>query len=113
MKWRPGQREAFDAELSAAASDEARGEARPAFAHLERAHILGQRSTWAHASVHWRMLRFGWRRRDVREVAGQVPRILAALTNSMLWVPTRNTGGVDVHPLRPMPIPHDLRRWLE
>ncbi len=113
MRWRPGQRAAFDAELRAAARDEAGGDPQSAFAHLERAHVLGQRSTRAHVRVHWRMLRFGWRRRDMREVAGQVPRILAALTKSMIWVPIGNTGGSNVHPLRTMPVPDDLRRYLE
>ena len=42
-----------DAELRAAELDAA-----SEFAHLERAHILGQASTLEHVRVHWRMLRW-------------------------------------------------------
>ncbi len=40
------------AELDAAAACEARGEPAPAFAHLERAHVLDQASTAEHVRVH-------------------------------------------------------------
>ena len=33
-----------------------------AFAHLERAHILGQSFAFAHANVHWWMLKVAWKR---------------------------------------------------
>tara|TARA_R100000322_G_scaffold159310_1_gene120175 strand:- start:905 stop:1048 length:144 start_codon:yes stop_codon:yes gene_type:complete len=39
-----------------------------AFARLERAHILSQRSTLAHAATHLRILKLGWHKRDGREV---------------------------------------------
>lgn len=39
-----------DAELNAAAIDPEHG-----FAHLERAHVLGQASTREHVRVHWHM----------------------------------------------------------
>jgi hypothetical protein len=113
MTWKTGQREAFAQELEAAFDREARGDSLAAFAHLERAHILGQRRPLAHARVHWRMLRIGWHRRDSREVFGQVIRAVAALTKSMIWVPVGNTGGANVHPLRSMPVPQDLRRFVD
>ena len=102
MSWKSGQKEAFGREIDAAFSAQARGDAQTEFAHLERAHILGQRSTLAHTYAHWRMLRFGLRHRDFREVTGQVVRMLAALTKSMIWVPVGNTGGADVSPFRPL-----------
>lgn len=98
-----------DAELRAADEAEARGAPGAAFAHLERAHVLGQAATVEHVRVHWRMLRWGLRRRDARECAGQVLRIVGAATKTALGlVPHGNTGGANVSPIAPMPIPPDL-----
>ena len=113
MNWKPGQREAFAAELEAARNAQAEGHAAVAFARLERAHILGQRSTFAHLRVHWLMFVHGLRHRDLREVAGQVPRMLAALAKTLVWVPKGNTGGARVSAFASMPIPDDLRRYLD
>ena len=32
---------------------------------------------------------------------------------SIFWVPTGNTGGANVNPLKPMPVPDDLRPYLD
>jgi len=82
------------------------------FYHLERAHILGQRSTVKHTYAHWLMFRAGLQRRDFREVLGQVPRMLASLLFSRIWVPLGNTGRSRVPAMKPMPIPEDLRHLL-
>lgn len=82
------------------------------FAHLERAHVLSQRMTIRHTHVHWLMLVAGLRRRDCREVAGQVPRMLASVLFSRLWVPRGNTGRARVSALKPMPVPEDLRHLV-
>ena len=58
---------------------------------------------------HGLMLVAGWHRSDWREVAGQVPRMLASLLFSRLWVPRGNTGRARVSAFRPMPVPDDLR----
>ena len=80
-----------------------------AFAHLERAHILSQYSTRDHVRVHAAMLRWGIAQGDLREVAGQVLRIVAAATKTAFgWVPVGNTGGANVSPVKPMPLPADL-----
>lgn len=84
-----------------------------AFIHLERAHVLGQRRTWRHVRVHGLMLLGGWQRGDLREVLGQLPRALAALLFSRVWVPPGNTGRSRVGAFTPMPIPEDLRRHLD
>lgn len=89
-----------------------RGEPAAALIWLERAHILGQRLSLPHAHAHWLMLRAGWQLRDWREVAGQVPRIFAALLFSRLWVPLGNSGRARVSAFRPMPISEELRRLL-
>ncbi len=81
-----------------------------AFHHAERAHILGQRYLVPHAHTHWWMLRIGWRRRDGREVTGQLLRVLAVLPGFVTgWIPKGNTGGANVSALRPMQIPDDLK----
>ncbi|PTS85945.1 hypothetical protein DBR00_09360 [Pseudomonas sp. HMWF032] len=83
-----------------------------AFAWLERAHILTQRRPLLHAKSHWLMLTLGWQQRDYREVAGQLPRIIAALLASRIWVPVGNTGRARVSAFRPMPVPEELHRLL-
>ncbi|MEK1908071.1 MAG: DUF3703 domain-containing protein [Pseudomonas sp.] len=80
---------------------------------LERAHILGQRLPLPHARAHWLMLRAGWALGDWREVLGQVPRILAALLFSRLWVPLGNSGRARVSAFKPMPLSAELKRLLE
>ena len=85
-----------------------------AFAHLERAHVLGQASTREHIRVHWRMLRWGLARRDLREVLGQVFRLAGAATKTFIGlVPTGNTGGANVSPFRPMPVDPELAVIIE
>jgi hypothetical protein len=55
------------------------------------------------------MLRIGWRRRDGREVRGQVLRLAAGgLLSWAGWLPVGNTGGANVPPKKPMPLPDDL-----
>jgi hypothetical protein len=84
-----------------------------AFASLERAHILGQRYLIAHIVTHVWMLRVGIRRQDVREIAGQILRLFATFPGYLFgWVPKGNTGGANVSPVRPMPVPDDLREVL-
>ena len=82
------------------------------FYHLERAHILGQRSTVKHTYAHWLMFRAGLQQRDFKEVLGQVPRMLASLLFSRIWVPLGNTGRSRVPAMKAMPIPEDLRHLL-
>ncbi len=60
------------------------------------------------------MVSCGARRHDRREVAGQLLRLLLAGPGSITGrYPVGNTGGADVSPFRPMPIPEDLRAILE
>ena len=83
------------------------------FGHLERAHILSQYSTADHIRVHWAMLRWAFVQRDVREAVGQVLRIAGAATKTAIgWVPIGNTGGANVSPFKPMPLPDDLAKLI-
>lgn len=104
---------AYRAALHGARAAESRGDLPAAFAQLERAHVLGQRFLLPHLATHGAMLRLGWRRRDGREIAGQLLRLLATLPGWLSgWVPKGNTGGADVSALRPMPVPADLQPLL-
>lgn len=105
-------KQAYRRELAAAASAERNGDYRLAFSHLERAHIVSQRYTLAHTATHFRMLRLAARRHDFREVLGQLPRAIAALVFSRIWVPVGNTGGTNASAFAPMPIPEDLAQVL-
>ena len=89
-----------------------RGDFETAFRHLERAHVLAQRMTGRHTFIHWRMLVAGLHRGDVREVVGQLPRIVASILFSRLWVPRGNSGRSRVSAFEPMPVPADLRHLV-
>lgn len=103
------RREAFAREAVAAKQALAAGDLDEAFRRLERAHILGQPWAGAHSWTHWMMLQIGWRRRDRREVRGQVLRLAAGGALSRLGrLPVGNTGGANVPPEEPMPLPSDL-----
>ena len=108
----PALRAAFDLEWQLASAARDGGDLARAFAHFERAHILSQRHTWRHVLTHAGMLGIGWRRRDAREVIGQSTRMVAAALFSMIWVPIGNTGGANVSPFKPMPLPDDLAALL-
>ncbi|WP_328187851.1 DUF3703 domain-containing protein [Marinobacter sp. OP 3.4] len=103
----------YRAELAAALKAERLGNVQDAFAHLERAHILSQRFALDHAATHLRMLRLGWRTRDLREILGQLTRTIAALLFSRLWVPVGNTGRANVSAFKPMPLPEDLAQAMK
>ena len=82
--------------------------------HLERAHILGQPYPFHHTLVHWKMLLFGFKIKDRREIIGQIPRLLVGGIKSFIGeIPVGNTGGVNVPPLKSMGIPEELNRIIE
>jgi hypothetical protein len=100
----------WDLEVASAARAESDGDPQLAFRYLERAHILGQKSTWLHTQTHILMMRWGLRQPSSREVAGQLFRIVGAATKTAFGlVPAGNTGGANVGPFRTLPIPADLQ----
>lgn len=104
---------AYTTEISLAQTAFQNGDYSKCFYHLERAHILGQRSTVKHTYAHWLMFRVGVQQGDFREILGQVPRMLASLLFSRIWVPVGNTGRSRVPAMKVMPIPDDLRHLLQ
>jgi hypothetical protein len=98
--------------LSSARRHEQEGRIDAAWACLEAAHIVGQRSTSLHVSSHAAMLGLAWRTRCFRELFGQSVRLVAAAFVTWIWVPIGNTGRASIPALARMPLPRDLR-WLE
>jgi hypothetical protein len=84
-----------------------------AWYHLERAHIIGQKYPYEHTFVHWKMLQFGFKIKSAKEVLGQIPRLIVGGIKSFVGhIPTGNTGGANVPPLKPMEIPKDLQEII-
>lgn len=81
-----------------------------AWYHLERAHIIGQSYPLEHSYAHWLMLKFGIAIKDIKEILGQLPRLLVGGVKSFVGkIPLGNPGGANVSPLRSMPLPEDIR----
>ncbi|RDV07513.1 DUF3703 domain-containing protein [Sphingorhabdus pulchriflava] len=105
---------AFRRELEYAQSAESKGDFAVAKAHLERAHILGQRWYISHMQSHYRMFRLALKQSDTKEVRGQIVRMIGAGPFHLAgWIPVGNTGGADVSPTLPMPIPADIQPYLQ
>ena len=76
---------------------------------LEDAHVLSQPWARPHTRVHAAMLATGLRSRDVREVHGQILRLIVGGPASAVGrYPTGNTGRARVPATRPMSIRPDL-----
>jgi hypothetical protein len=106
--------DAWDAERTQADAARTRRDAADEWAHLERAHILSQPSAGPHVRTHASMLGAAVRRRDGREIAGQLLRVLVAAPGS--WTgryPVGNTGSADVSARLVMDVPDDLQRILD
>jgi hypothetical protein len=107
-------RQAFKSELATARQLYRIEEFGAAFRHLEVAHVLGQRDVAAHVVAHYWMFKIGWKRRSLREVWGQLVRIVLGAAGSALGVvPTGNTGGTDIGMFQRLPIAPDIRELLE
>jgi len=92
-------------ELEQSRQCRAAGDIHKEFEHLENAHVIGQASTYYHVYAHWKMLQWGIRNRNIKEVLGQLLRIVGAATTTAIGlVPHGNTGGSNVNPFKRMPI---------
>src|SRR5690554_7252255 len=98
-----------ESELASAEQARSAGDPQKEFSHFERAHVLGQESTYWHVKVHVLMLAWATRNLSIREVLGQLFRIVGAATKTVIGlVPQGNTGGANVSPFRKMPIKPEL-----
>ena len=110
----PIQRAVFDQEIAEAKSLITSGDLDGGFAHLERAHVIGQNYVVPHVTSHWLMLRVELRRRRLSAIPGQVVRIvLGALGSAVGVVPTGNTGGTDISMFRRMPVAPELQKIID
>lgn len=99
----------FDQELKEYKRHLHPGSLQTAWSRLERAHIIGQAYPYHHSYVHWKMLLFGIRIKDTKEVIGQIPRLLIDGVKSFVGkIPVGNTGGANIPPLKRLPISDEL-----
>ncbi|WP_299874302.1 DUF3703 domain-containing protein [uncultured Cocleimonas sp.] len=92
-------------ELELAANASKAGNIELEFQYLENAHVLGQASTYWHIKVHVLMMFWAVRNLKLKEIIGQVFRIVGASTKTVFGlVPQGNTGGTNVNPFKSMPI---------
>ena len=89
------------------------GNVEGAWSSLGDAHVLSQPWAEPHVRVHAWMLGLGWRTRSVREVVGQVGRLLVAGPGSVTGrFPVGNSGRSNVSAFRPAPVRADLAVML-
>ena len=67
--------EELNKELQHSKSFFAKRELQVAWRHLECAHILEQSSPYQHTRVYYKMLCFGFRIKNEKEIIGQIPRL--------------------------------------
>ncbi len=110
---KPLHKQAFDDEIQQVRIALASRDYDRAYRHIERAHILGQRFVWPHTYTHMLFLAIGWRRRDGREIIGQLARIpMGMLGSAFNRAPVGNTGGANVCMFKEMPVPDDLQEKM-
>jgi hypothetical protein len=106
----PIQKAGFEREIAQARALMSRGELQGAFAHLERAHVIGQSHVIPHVVAHWLMLLVALRQFQFIAAWGQVVRIIfGALGSAVGVVPTGNTGGSNVSMFKRMAIEPELQ----
>lgn len=100
-------------EVALAKQRQEEGNMKAAFKHLENAHVLGQESTYYHVKVHFNMLFWGMKMYSVKEITGQIVRLMGAATKTVFkLVPKGNTGGSNVSPFKRMPLSDDHKRII-
>jgi len=97
-----------DLEIEKSRSAMTKGDPDTAFKHLENAHVLGQNAMTLHVRVHYLMLVWGIKQKDISEILGQCLRIPGTILFTWLnRLPTGNTGGANVPPFKRMDISPD------
>lgn len=80
------------------------------FSFLGRAHVLSQHSVLLHLKVHWLMFQYSLKRRDFKEIYGQILRLIVTAPGHLLGrVPVGNIGWSTVKLTQTMPVPDDLK----
>jgi Protein of unknown function (DUF3703) len=108
------QKNAYDHDIAEARRLTMAGDLQAAFAHLERAHVIGQNHVVPHVRVHWLMLQIEWRRSRPVAVLGQLVRIvLGALGSAVGVVPAGNTGGTNISMFKRLPVEPGLQAIID
>ena len=104
----------YKAELNKYRTEYSNRDLKKAWNHLERAHIIGQKYPYAHTFVHWKMLQFGIKIKNRKEIMGQIPRLIFGDVKSFVGkIPLGNPGGANVPPLKPFPIENELKNIFQ
>ena len=104
----------FEKELSAYDSSLQENKLQQAWRHLEKAHVIGQAYPLKHTYVHWKMLQFGIKIKSLKEIIGQIPRLLIGGVKSFVGkIPVGNTGGANIPPFKHLPIEPELVEIFE
>ena len=106
-------RNAFEKEMRLARDRYDHKDYTQSFAHLERAHILGQRHYIPHVRNHYWMYKVAIKKGDAREAVGQIARVIMSIGSLIGTVPLGNTGRARISPIKPMPIPEDLQKYFD
>ena len=104
----------YKAELNKYRTEYSNRDLKKAWNHLERAHIIGQKYPYAHTFVHWKMLQFGIKIKNRKEIMGQIPRLIFGGVKSFVGkIPLGNPGGANVPPLKQFPIENELKNIFQ
>ena len=87
-------------------------EFKSAFYHFENAHILGQKNTYRHTLSHFWMLVVGLKTQNLKEISGQIIRIIASIIITPFWIPTGNSGGTNISAIKSIPIRKELEKFF-
>lgn len=81
--------------------------------HLGRAHIISQYKWFHHFYVHFLMYEYAWKRKDYKEVRGQLLRLLVTIPGHILKrLPSGNIGWSTIGLMETRPLPFDLQKLL-
>ncbi len=107
-------KKAFDVEMALGKSHFSQKRYQEAFNCFERAHVLGQFHVLPHFYTHMWMFFIGLKTGNLNEIAGQLLRMPLGIVGSAVGkVPKGNTGGANVKLTSTMPIPDDLKQYLD
>lgn len=81
--------------------------------YLGRAHIISQ-LRWFHFYIHFLMLEYSYERKDFKEALSQLLRMLLTVPGHLLnRIPKGNTGWSSIGLNQELPLPEDLKKYLE
>lgn len=103
---------AFYQQLDLGKSALKKNDFKTSFYHLENAHILGQKHLKRHTISHYWMFLLGVKSKNVKEIIGQLLRIIASLLFTIIWVPKGNTGGSNVSAIQKIPNRKELKKYF-